>query len=375
MSRLAIAVLGGAALLAASMLVETGVPASSVAAQAESAQTVLPQTVQPQAESAQASPVRGVVSGTVRNGTAGAPLPSLPALAVQLIVVTRQGAVTSVQTTAEGGRFRFEVPADPAVTYLLRTEYQGVPYIDQAPVLLSAEASSATRELTVYEVTRDRPTQRIRSTVVMVRGIDPEQSRLHLERRDTVVTSGDRVYVGTPDGVTLRVPAPEGIRGVSAEQGLDGKAAVDGQTVTSTQPLRPGETVVVTDLVVGYDPALDTYRVRAVAPLPTERLEVWVPKRFAGTVEAGSGAARAADRDADDERWTVVERRGAAQAGESLLVTLRGLSGRNAPNALVTLPGAGVAAAVALAIVAGGVAAASRWRGGRGSSVIDVVAA
>ena len=189
MSRLAIAVLGGAALLAASMLVETGVPASSVAAQAESAQTVLPQTVlpqtvlpqtvlpqtvlpqtvQPQAESAQASPVRGVVSGTVRNGTAGAPLPSLPALAVQLIVVTRQGAVTSVQTTAEGGRFRFEVPADPAVTYLLRTEYQGVPYIDQAPVLLSAEASSATRELTVYEVTRDRPTQRIRSTVVMVR--------------------------------------------------------------------------------------------------------------------------------------------------------------------------------------------------------------
>ena len=34
-----------------------------------------------------------------------------------------------------------------------------------------------------------------------------------------------------------------------------------------------------------------------------------------------------------------------------------------------------IAAAVALAIVAGGVAAASRWRGGRGSSVIDVVAA
>ena len=316
-------------------------------------------SVMPGSSAAQATPARGVVSGTIRSGTAGS---SLPTLAVQLIVVSRQGAITSVHARTEAGRFRFEVSADPTVTYLLRTEYQGVPYIDQAPILLSTEASSVNRDLTVYEVTSSRPAQRITSTVVSVLGVDPDQARLHLQRRDTVVTSGDRVYLGGADGVTLRVPAPEGILGVAAEQGLDGKAAVDGQTVTSTQPLRPGETVVVTGLVVGYDSALDVYRVRVVAPLPTDRLEVMVPKRFTGTIEAGSGATRAADRDADGERWMVVERRGAAREGESLLVTMRGLSGRNAQNPLVELPGAGVAAGIAIAVVVVGVAVAARLR-------------
>ena len=301
----------------------------------------------------------GVVSGTIRNGSAGA---TLPTLSVQLIVISRTSAVTSLVATAEGGRFRFEVPADATVTYLLRTEYQGVPYFDPVPILLSPEANIVARELMVYEVTRERPAQRITSTIVSVRGIDPEAARLHLQRRDVVVTAGDRVYLGGADGVTLRVPAPEGILGVAEDQGIDGLAAVDGQTVTSTQPLRPGESVVVTSLVVGYDPAVDVYRVRVVAPLPTERLEVWVPERFGGTVEPGAGAARAASREADDERWTVVERRGAAPEGESLVVTMRGLSGRNAPNPLVERRGAAVAVLLALAVIAGGVTAVARLR-------------
>src|SRR5690349_21859399 len=94
--------------------------------------------------------IAGVIGGTVHNGTAGAPPVEV---SVQLLAVPQSGQITAQQQTTIGQRFRFEAPADPNVTYLLRTEYEGVPYLDEAPILISRDLPTAERDVTVWETT------------------------------------------------------------------------------------------------------------------------------------------------------------------------------------------------------------------------------
>ena len=253
------------------------------------------------------------------------------------------------------GRFRFEARADALLTYLLRTEHAGIPYLDQAPLLISPELPTAQRDLVVWETTDARPALRIAQTTVTVLGVERSTGRIQLQREDRVVHDGDRVWVGGADGVTLRVPGPEGLEGVEAQQGFDGAAGVDGQTVTSTRPVRPGTTTFVATLVVGYDLAQDAYRLRVTAPLPTDEMEVWVPERFANDIDAAD--ARTASEERDGERWRVIRSTGAAREGEGLVVSIEGLSGRQPDNPLTTTRGAAVASALALLVLVG-------WRRG-----------
>jgi hypothetical protein len=88
--------------------------------------------------------------------------------------------------------------------------------------------------------------------------------------------------------------------------------------------------------------------------LPTAALEIWVPERFARDVEAPG--ARSAVEERDGERWRVIRHSGSAREGESLVVSIDGLSGRQPDNPLATSRGAAVASAAALLLLAGGVA-------------------
>lgn len=315
----------------------------------------------------------GVISGTVRNGTAGAAPAEVP---VQLITVPRSGAISALGTTTVGGRFRFEAPADATATYLLRAEYAGVPYVDEVPVLIAREAPTVERELVVWEVTTERPALRSEATSVSLQAVDRASARMQLRREDRVVNPSDRVYLGGTAGggerVTLRFPAPEGLVAVREEQAYDGSAATDGQTVTSTRPLRPGVTNIVTDMVVGYDPAVAQTVLRVTAPLPTDRLEVRVPARAVDSVRALTDAVRVPDLEQDGERWLVVRRRTAPREGESVVVALLGLSGRQPANALTSVQGAAVALTVALLVVGGALVLAAR--GGRARKPGDHVA-
>jgi hypothetical protein len=305
----------------------------------------------PQMAAAQALPASGVISGTVRNGTAGA---SMPAVQVQLIAIPPSGPISTQQTVTVDGRFRFEARADASLTYLLRTEHAGIPYLDQAPLLISPELPTAERDLLVWETMDVRPALRIEQTTLTVLSIERSTGRMQLQREDRVVHDGDRVWVGDTDNVTLRVPGPEGLQGVEAQQGFDGAAGVDGQTVTSTRPVRPGTTTFVATMVVGYDLTQDAYRLRVTAPLPTDAIEVWVPERFANDIDAAG--ARTVSEERDGERWRVIRSSEAAREGEGLVVNIEGLSGRQPDNPLTTTRGAAVASALSLlALVAGAV--------------------
>ncbi len=294
---------------------------------------------------------QGVISGAVRNGTAGAP-PALD-VRVELIAIGARAELTSQQQQPVDGRFRFVVAADATVSYVLRTVYQGVPYLSEPPLLLSPEAPEATRDMVVYERATEPPPLRISSTVVSVRGLDQAAGTLELQREDEVENASDRAWAGGADGITLRTPAPPGARRASDLSGLATVTLADG-AVTTTQPLLPGRQLVVTRLAVAYDRAAAQYRLRVTAPLPTARIEAWVPARFLEDVTAEGDARAAATRTLEGERWRVVERAGPTGPGEALVVTLAGLGGARATNPLTQPTGAALGAAIAIAVVGGG---------------------
>jgi len=307
----------------------------------------------------------GRISGSITNGTAGAT--GVEGARVQLLALGADGRVTSTEATVEDGRFSFTPPADPNTTYVLRATYQGVSYLVDPPILLSRELMADWRSVTVYEVTPTAPALRIESTVVSVQGLDRELGELSLQREDQVTNPSDRVYLGGADGVTLRIPAPDGVIGLGETEDIDAEVRLEGLVATTTQALRPGVNLVVTRYVVRYDQASDAYRLRVTSPLPANEMEIWVPERFVDDVRAEAGGVRGADQSLQGERWRVIQRTSPAGEGESLIASIRGLTRANDPNPLIGFPGAAIGGAIALAAVVGGIVLAGRVPPRRGA--------
>jgi hypothetical protein len=309
----------------------------------------------------------GTISGTVRSGTAGAP--PVDGAQVELITLADGGALTVQATATRDGRFEFEVPLDASLTHLLRAMHQGVQYFATTPVLVSAGLPTAEREITVYDVTAEQPDLRIESTRLVLVALDRTNAQLTIEREDLVVNPGDRTYAGDELGITLRLPAPDGVvEGELVSAGIvgDGTSSLDGGLLAVLTPLRPGTTLVVTRHVVGYDRDRDAYGLRATAPLPTGRLELYIPARFVGGVRLLGDAVRGEDDEFEGERLLVIEHPGGATSGRSVAAELEGLAGRMAANPLTGRGGAVVATVLALVVLVGGVAAGRLFTGRRG---------
>ena len=298
---------------------------------------------------ASAQQPEGRIDGVVLVGDAG---PVTEALTVQLIVLDAGGATATQEAMTEGGRFAFEVVADPALSYVALVVYEGVRYLTP-PVLLSPDLPTAEVELVVYAKTTETPPLAIERTTVTVLSLDRGNAQLVLLREDDVRNDGDRIFVGDADGVTLRIPLPDSTVSAGDASGGDGYR-VEGGTLAVTTPLRPGVTTVVSRYVVGYDRARDAYALRVTAPLPTDHMEIAVPTRFTEDIEPLAGSVRAGTRDVGGERTALVVHEGEAGAGESVTALLEGLAGRNAPNPLTGTGGAAVAVVLALAIIGGG---------------------
>jgi hypothetical protein len=290
----------------------------------------------------------GVISGTVRNGTAGA---ATPTLSIQLIAVQASGQITAQTQQTSNGAFRFQAPADASVRYVLRTEYAGVPYLSNVPLLISKESPTNHYDLTVWETTTTRPDLRIARTVVSLEGVDTDQHRVQLRRDDVVLNPGDRVYVGGNDHRTLRVPASDGVIAVDTEQAFDATADLDGQVVVTTQPIRPGENTVATRTLATYEPNTTEYALRVIAPLATDSMEVRGPSSLVRSVRATANATGARPVDESGEHWLVARRTGAAREGEGMVVTFTGLGGVQPENPLTSVRGAAIAVGVVLAVL------------------------
>lgn len=292
------------------------------------------------------------VTGIVRAG-AGATTTGAGAR-VQLLEIRDRPAVVA-ETTAVGGRFRFEVRPDPAASYLVRVVVDGVSYLAPGPVSLSAQQPAVNVEVVVYGATQERPALRSIATAITIAGVDREAGETTLQREDVIVNPGNATWTGDPSGAVLQLPVPPDA--ISAEgqawyldMPSEGDFAPDEQGLQVRVPLRPGETLLITRFVVPYDVSQDEYELQLVAALPTDRMQIFTPARYSDNVVPVDDAVRGEPVDIEGERMLLVERLRAADAGDVLRARIVGLAQPTPPNPLTERTGAIAGLVVALAV-------------------------
>lgn len=301
----------------------------------------------------------GVVHGRITMASAGAVLEGT--LEVEFVILEGAQATGSVKTPAKGGIYEARVPVIESRTYVPRLNYSGVDYFGE-PVRFTGSERDVTRDFTVYATTDRANSIRLVQTIVTVIGIDPQQGKLGILREDVMSLAGDRVYTGGPTGVTFRVPAPSGTTEASEE---DGNGTFADGVLSITTPIRPGAaaSIITSTYLVKYDPAVDRYRLRVTVPVPAETVVVRVPRDYVRNVRPVAPAVKGDDQVIQDEDRTVlsvVRTPARIEAGQSLVVDIDGVAGTLRHHPLTEQPGASIAAATVLAMVAG--AAALVWR-------------
>lgn len=226
------------------------------------------------------------IAGTVVDGTKGARLPSG-------LVVTLQGGdqshrVATKQTATVGpdGRFRFAgVPVDPAVSYVVATEYASVPYLSAVPKANGETTVPVT--LTIYEPTTSDAAIRIDSASWLVGALDVGKQQVTMLALLTVNNTGDKVYVGDRRGDpgaavpgvlprTIRLALPQGASDFQLQMGLDPSALLpvaDGYV--DTQAVLPGKHDLAYTYRIGY--AEGVAEIRTDLAYPTAKLRFLAP--------------------------------------------------------------------------------------------------
>lgn len=291
--------------------------------------------------------------------TAGASLDA--GTEVELIVLVNADVAEAITVPVVDGTFEVTVPADSNRTYIPSLTYQGVQYFVD-PVVLTGPGAEATRAFEVYATTSEQPEIGIDLTIVTVVAIDRAEGQLGLVREDLIANGANRTYVGGEDGVTLRIPVPDGTIDAAGEN-PDGSTSLENGVLTSTTPIRAmTETSVISRILVEYDSAADAYVLRVTAPLPTQRIVVRVPEGYTRAL-LPDGAALAGDDETFEVegsepvtlRTVVLDN---VAPGEGLLVRLDGFAPETNENVLTSTPGAAIAATVAMLAVVGASAAA-----------------
>ncbi len=300
---------------------------------------------------AQQPATEGLVRGRVTMASAGAALEGTGE--VELIILEGAQATGSVKAPVTNGTYAARVPASAARTYVPRLNYQRVDYFGD-PVRFTESEREVIRDFTVYATTDRADSLQLIQTIVTVVGIDPQQGQIGILREDMVAVTGDRVYTGGPSGITLRIPAPEGTTEASEEEG---RGTLAHGVLAVTTPVRPGEaSSIITSYLVKYDPAVDRYRLRVTVPVPAESVVARVPRKFVRGVRPVAPAEQADDQVLQDDARTVlhvVRTPARIEAGQSLVVDIDGVAGTLRHHPLTEQPGASIAAATVLAVVAG----------------------
>jgi mono/diheme cytochrome c family protein len=203
----------------------------------------------------------GVVSGRVINGTAGAAPPE--GLEVRLRAFDTNADFVGAITTTIGadGTFRFE-GIDPASPVQLEplVVYRDIPYFGDldAAMTLTPGQPEADVNITVYETTEDDSAVRIERLHVV---FDFAPGQVQIAELYILSNDGDRAYVGTLEGGTVRLTVPA--KALSFQPGGDPArylTLADG--IADTTPIPPGvgtaETVLVYEM--DYDGELELSR-------------------------------------------------------------------------------------------------------------------
>lgn len=226
------------------------------------------------------------IVGRVANGTRDALLPSGLSVTLQGVGPSHQVVVKRVARTDASGHFRFDdLPSDSNLTYVVSTEYAGVPYLAAVPK--AGDQSTVHTKLTVYEPTTSDASIRLDSANWLLGSVDVEKQQATILAMLVVSNDSDRVYVGDHRGDpgsampgvlprTLRLTLPAGASGFRPQLGLDPSTLLPvANGYVDTAPVLPGRHDVVYTYQIGY--ADGVAELQSTLPYPTTRLHFLAP--------------------------------------------------------------------------------------------------
>ncbi|HEY3109376.1 MAG TPA: hypothetical protein VGL23_11520 [Chloroflexota bacterium] len=236
------------------------------------------------------------ISGAVVNGTVGGAAPT--DAPVSVIGISGRRAFEQARSTAgPGGRFEVtDLPAAPDLTYVVRVDHAGVPYLSD-PVQSS---NGPARELTVkvFERTEDSAALEVERHSLVV--LEPAAGQRTLQMRETVVlrNRGDRTWAPAVDGAAgpmglLRFSLPDGAADLQLGRGLTGQPMLADRGFGLQMPIPPGRREFSFSYRVEY--GASSYRLRKTLVYPTALLEVEVPSAL-GPQVLGPGDVPVADQ-------------------------------------------------------------------------------
>jgi len=213
-------------------------------------------------------------------------------------------------------------------------------FSDPSSVRFDNSTPSASIAFEVYSTTTEAPELSIETTTVIAVSLERSNSTITLIREDEINRNEPTVFVGGEDGVTLRIPVPDGTIDAGGMEADDPNFRFESGTVNSSVPIRPGLNSIVTSYTVGYDALQDMYRLRVTSPLPTDQIEARVPERFVSRLDPFDDARRIADTEFEGETILKIELTGPVTPGKGLVVDLIGLSGAAPDHVLTSTLGA-----------------------------------
>jgi len=179
----------------------------------------------------------GVISGTVVNGTTGAPMPNLT---VELGIFDQTSVQEQRSTkTDAAGLFRFtELPTDAGLTFAARGEYpQGIPFGTDF-VSFEPGKNELNLPLSVYDTTTDASGVRADRVHFI---LDFNSGQAQIAELMVFSLDGNRAYVGDGTGV-LRFTLPAGAQGLAIDGDTqDGRYQVTADGFVDHLPLQPGQ--------------------------------------------------------------------------------------------------------------------------------------
>ena len=328
--------------LAVAMLL---IPTSALAADASPA----PSTTGTGAATPEARPIptNGVVTGTVKNGTANG-----GSVAGLTVTLRRFKGMNDIQelttTTGDDGSFSFhDLPVASDEAYLAVASYKNVDYTSDAIFLSNNPNGQAA--INVYETTNDPSVLSVTSRGVVIAGADPKTGILNMLEVLALDVSGDHTYAGA-DNAVLKVALPPNAAQVNPQPGFNfgDPRFENGSTLVTTGAISPGSHSAMIAYTVPYTGSTTTLTIGN--SMPTKTFHALVKDGTYtlsspslsddGTVELGVDKYRVLTKDNP-------------VVGDTIALNISGLPKPQTGGINRTLLYVGIAAGIALAAAAG----------------------
>lgn len=213
-------------------------------------------------------PTNGVITGTVKNGTANGG--SVAGLTVTLRRFKGMNDIQELTTkTGDDGSFSFHnLPVASDEAYLAVASYKNVDYTSDAIFLSNNPNSQAA--ITVYETTTDPSVLSLTSRGVVVAGTDPKTAALNMLEVLAIDVSGDHTYLGS-DNAVLKIALPPNAAQVDPQPGFNfGDPRFDnGTTMVTTGAISPGSHSAMIAYTLPYTGTSTTIDISNAMPTKT----------------------------------------------------------------------------------------------------------